>query len=49
LDLAAHLSRHSNILFAVVPSLRAKPALKVVDLLLAEDWVSPPKPRARRR
>jgi hypothetical protein len=41
LDLAAHLSRRSNILLAVAPSLRAQPALKIVDLLLAEDCVSP--------
>jgi Protein of unknown function (DUF1403) len=41
LDLAAHLSRRSNILLAVAPSLRAKPASKVVDLLLGEDCVSP--------
>jgi hypothetical protein len=41
LDLAAHLSRRSNTLLAVAPSLRAKPALKIVDLLLAEDCVSP--------
>ena len=41
LDLAAHLSRRSTILLAVAPKLRAKPALKIVDLLLAEDCVSP--------
>ena len=41
LDLAAHLSRRSNTLLAVAPNLRAKPAKKIVDLLLAEDCVSP--------
>jgi hypothetical protein len=40
LDLAAHLSRRSTILRAVAPSLRAKPASKIVDLLLAEDCLS---------
>jgi hypothetical protein len=41
LDLAADLSRRSDILLAVAPSLRAKPAAKIVDLILAEDCVSP--------
>ncbi len=41
LDLAADLSRRSEILLAVAPKLRAKPAKKIVDLLLAEDCVSP--------
>ena len=41
LDLAAHLSHRSETLLAVAPNLRAKPALKIVDLLLAEDCVSP--------
>jgi Protein of unknown function (DUF1403) len=41
LDLAAHLSRRSNILLSVAPSLRAKPVLKIVDLLLAEDCAAP--------
>ena len=41
LDLAAHLSRRSDTLLAVAPKLRAKRASKVVDLLLAEDCVSP--------
>ena len=41
LDLAADLARRSNTLLAVAPKLRAKPALKIVDLLLAEDCVSP--------
>ena len=41
LDLAADLSRRSETLLAVAPKLRAKPAAKIVDLLLAEDCVSP--------
>ena len=41
LDLAADLSRRAEILLAVAPKLRAKPAAKIVDLLLAEDCVSP--------
>jgi Protein of unknown function (DUF1403) len=41
LDLAADLARRSKTLLAVAPKLRAKPALKIVDLLLAEDCVSP--------
>ena len=41
LDLAADLSRRSNILIAVAPKLRSKPAQKIVDLLLAQDCVSP--------
>ena len=41
LDLAAHLSRGSDTLLTVAPKLRAKPAAKIVDLLLAEDCVSP--------
>jgi Protein of unknown function (DUF1403) len=41
LDLASHLSRRSSTLLAVAPKLRAKPALKIVDLLLGEDCVSP--------
>jgi hypothetical protein len=40
-DLAAGLSRRADILLVVAPKLRAKPAAKVVDLLLAEDCVSP--------
>ena len=40
-DLAAHLSRRSEILLAVAPKLRSKPAAKIVDLLLAEDCLSP--------
>jgi hypothetical protein len=41
LDLAADLSRRSNTLIAVAPKLRSKPARKIVDLLLAQDCVSP--------
>ena len=41
LDLAADLSRRSNILIAVAPKLRSKPAQKIVDLLLAQDCVAP--------
>ena len=41
LDLASHLSRRSSTLLAVAPKLRAKPALKIIDLLLGEDCVSP--------
>jgi Protein of unknown function (DUF1403) len=41
LDLAADLARRSNILIAVAPKLRSKPAAKVVDLLLSQDCVSP--------
>jgi hypothetical protein len=41
LDLAADLSRRSNSLIAVAPKLRSKPAQKIVDLLLAQDCVSP--------
>jgi Protein of unknown function (DUF1403) len=41
LDLAAELSRRSNSLIAVAPKLRSKPAQKIVDLLLAQDCVSP--------
>ena len=41
LDLAADLSRRSEILLAVAPKLRAKPAQRIVDRLLAEDCVSP--------
>ena len=39
--LAAELSRRSNILSSVAPKLRAKKAARVVDLLLADDCVSP--------
>jgi Protein of unknown function (DUF1403) len=41
LDLAADLSRRAKTLIAVAPKLRSKPAAKIVDLLLAEDCVSP--------
>ena len=41
LDLAADLSRRSKTLIAVAPSLRAKPASKIVDLLLSQDCISP--------
>jgi Protein of unknown function (DUF1403) len=41
LDHAADLSRRSEALLEVAPKLRAKPAAKIVDLLLAEDCVSP--------
>jgi Protein of unknown function (DUF1403) len=41
LDLAADLDRRAKILIAVAPKLRSKPAAKIVDLLLAEDCVSP--------
>jgi hypothetical protein len=41
LNLAADLARRSKTLIAVAPSLRAKPAAKIVDLPLAEDCVSP--------
>jgi hypothetical protein len=41
LDLAADLFRRSDALLEVAPKLRAKPAQRIVDLLLAEDCVSP--------
>jgi hypothetical protein len=41
LDLAADLSRRADTLIAVAPKLRAKPAAKIVDLLLAQDCVAP--------
>jgi Protein of unknown function (DUF1403) len=41
LDLAADLSRRAEALLEVAPKLRAKPAAKIVELLLAEDCVSP--------
>jgi hypothetical protein len=41
LDLAADLVRRSNTLIAVAPKLRSKPAQKIVDLLLAQDCISP--------
>ena len=41
LDLAADLSRRADTLITVAPKLRAKPAQKIVTLLLARDCVSP--------
>jgi hypothetical protein len=41
LDLAADLSRRAETLIAVAPKLRARPAAKIIDLLLAQDCVSP--------
>lgn len=41
LDLAADLARRAETLIAVAPKLRAKPAAKIVDLLLAQDCVAP--------
>jgi Protein of unknown function (DUF1403) len=41
LDLAAELDRRAKILIAVAPKLRSKPAQKIVDLMLAQDCVSP--------
>jgi hypothetical protein len=41
LDLAANLSRRAETLLTVAPKLRAKPAAKIVDLLLAQDCVAP--------
>jgi hypothetical protein len=41
LDLAADLTRRADMLLAVAPKLRAKPAAKIVDLLLAQDCVAP--------
>jgi hypothetical protein len=41
LDLAADLARRADILLAIAPKLRAKPAQKIVDLLLAQDCVAP--------
>jgi hypothetical protein len=41
LDLAGDLSRRADALLEAAPKLRAKPALKIVDLLLADDCVSP--------
>jgi Protein of unknown function (DUF1403) len=35
------LSRRADTLIAVAPKLRAKPAAKIVDLLLSQDCVSP--------
>jgi hypothetical protein len=41
LDLAADLARRADTLSAIAPKLRAKPAAKIVDLLLAQDCLSP--------
>jgi len=41
LDLAADLARRAETLIAVAPKLRAKPAQRIVELLLTEDCVSP--------
>ena len=41
LDLAADLARRSEIILAVAPKLRSKPAQRIVDLMLAQDCVSP--------
>jgi hypothetical protein len=41
LDVAADLSRRSEILLTIAPKLRAKPAAKIVDLMLSQDCVSP--------
>jgi hypothetical protein len=41
LDVAADLSRRAETLIAVAPKLRAKLAQRIVDLLLAQDCVSP--------
>jgi hypothetical protein len=41
LDVAADLSRRTETLIAVAPKLRAKPAQRIVELLLAEDCVAP--------
>ena len=41
LDLGADLSRRAESLLTVAPRLRAKPTMKIVGMLLAEDCVSP--------
>jgi hypothetical protein len=41
LDLGADLLRRADTLLAIAPRLRAKPAQRIVDLLLAQDCVSP--------
>ena len=41
LDLAADLARRAEALLSVAPKLRAKPAARIVELLLAEDCLSP--------
>jgi hypothetical protein len=41
LDLAVALARRAEALLAVAPKLRAKPSARVVDLIFAEDCLSP--------
>jgi hypothetical protein len=41
LDLAVDLSRRSDALLEVAPKLRAKPAQRIVDLLLSQDCLAP--------
>jgi Protein of unknown function (DUF1403) len=41
LDLAGDLSRRADTLLAIAPKLRAKPAAKIIDLLFADDCLSP--------
>jgi hypothetical protein len=41
LDLATGLDRRAKTLIAVAPKLRAKPAAKIIDLLLAQNCVAP--------
>jgi Protein of unknown function (DUF1403) len=41
LDLAADLTRRAETLLGVAPKLRAKPAAKIVDLMLTQDCVAP--------
>jgi Protein of unknown function (DUF1403) len=41
LDVAADLARRAETLLTAAPKLRAKPAARVVDLLLAEDCIAP--------
>jgi hypothetical protein len=41
LDFAGDLSRRADTLIAVAPKLRAKPAAKIVELLLSQDCVAP--------
>jgi len=41
IDLAADLDRRAELLIAVAPKLRSKPAQRIVDLLLSQDCVSP--------
>ena len=41
LDLAGDLARRADTLIALAPKLRARPAARIVDLLLARDCLSP--------